>query len=333
MINLPISILDLAVVNHESSPAQAIEYSMKVAVQADTLGYKRLWFAEHHNTPGIASSATVLLIQKAASLTHNIRVGSGGIMLPNHSPLVVAEQFGTLETLYPGRIDLGLGRAPGTDQITAYALRRDHYQNAMNFPNEVRELQNYFQPSNSEAKVNAYPGKGLKIPIWILGSSTSSARLAAELGLPYAFATHFAPAQFFDAIKIYRDLFKPSEQLEKPYIISCVNGIAADTDEEAQFLSSSFYNMVTNLVTNRYKTGLLPAGKLDSAIHNPAIRQAVEAFGACTFIGGPKTIESQLKEFIDDSKVDELMFTGYIYDIEARLKSFRIISELFTTED
>src|SRR5690606_29506784 len=191
MIQIPVSVLELAVVNENSNAKEAIENSIKIAQNADELGYNRIWYAEHHNMPHIASSATSLLIQMAALNTKKIRVGSGGIMLPNHSPLVIAEQFGTLETLYPGRIDLGLGRAPGTDQLTAHALRRDHLKNAQNFPKEVTELMNYFQPETPDAKVNAFPGKDLNIPIWILGSSTDSAYLAAEMGLPYAFATHF----------------------------------------------------------------------------------------------------------------------------------------------
>lgn len=329
MIDLPYSILELAPVNKGSNHREAIETSMNVAEVADQWGYKRIWFAEHHNMPHIGSSATSLLIQLAASKTKNIRVGSGGIMLPNHSPLVIAEQFGTLETLYPGRIDLGLGRAPGTDQITANALRRDHYNNAMNFPNEVLELQNYFQPANPNQSVNAYPGKGLKIPIYILGSSTSSAKLAAEKGLPYAFATHFAPAQYKIAARIYRSEFKPSEQLKEPYMIACVNAILADTDEEAQYLSSSFFNMVIELVTGQLKDGVKQPGKIHNIIQHSEIENAVNNFIACTFTGLKKTIEEKLKKFVSDVPVEELMFTSYIYDRDAKLKSFKLLSEVF----
>lgn len=329
MIDLPYSILELAPVNKGSNHREAIETSMNVAEVADQWGYKRIWFAEHHNMPHIGSSATSLLIQLAASKTKNIRVGSGGIMLPNHSPLVIAEQFGTLETLYPGRIDLGLGRAPGTDQITANALRRDHYNNAMNFPNEVLELQNYFQPANPNQSVNAYPGKGLKIPIYILGSSTSSAQLAAEKGLPYAFATHFAPAQYKIAARIYRNEFKPSAQLKEPYMIACVNAILADTDEEAQYLSSSFFNMVIELVTGQLRDGVKQPGEIHNIIQHPEIENAVNNFIACTFTGLKKTIEEKLKKFVSDVPVEELMFTSYIYDRGAKLKSFKLLSEVF----
>src|SRR5690625_182715 len=231
MINIPISVLELATVNIDSDFKTAIDDSMKIAQLADELNYKRIWFAEHHNMPNIASSATSLLIQLAALKTKKIRVGSGGIMFPN-------------------RIDLGLGRAPGTDQVTAQALRRSELQSPLNFPADVRELQSYFKKDIQNSKVNAFPGKGLEIPIYILGSSTSSAHIAAEFGLPYAFATHFAPAQFEAAAKIYRDNFRPSQQLEEPYLIACVNIIAADTTEKAQFSSTSFFNMIVNLVTN-----------------------------------------------------------------------------------
>src|SRR5690606_17002316 len=257
MIQIPVSVLELAVVNENSNAKEAIENSIKIAQNADELGYNRIWYAEHHNMPHIASSATSLLIKLAALNTKKIRVGSGGIMLPNHSPLVIAEQFGTLETLYPTRIDLGLGRAPGTDQLTAQALRRDHLKNAQNFPQEAEELLNYFNPKNHDAKVHAFPGEGLRIRIWMLGSSTDSAYLAAQMGLPYAFATHFAPNQFGTAINIYRNHFQPSEYLEKPYMMACINVIAADSDDEAHFVSSSYFNMIINLVTGRTGSGLL----------------------------------------------------------------------------
>ncbi|MFA5619507.1 MAG: LLM class flavin-dependent oxidoreductase [Weeksellaceae bacterium] len=329
MIHLPHSVLELAAVNQGFDAKTAIENSMRVAELVDQKGFKRIWFAEHHNMPHIASSATVLLIQLAATRTKNIRVGSGGIMLPNHSPLVVAEQFGTLETLFPGRIDLGLGRAPGTDQLTANALRRDHIKNAMNFPNELLELQNYFQPKNPEQKVNAYPGKGLNVPFYILGSSTSSAMLAAEKGLPYAFATHFAPAQFAAAVEIYKNEFRPSEQLKEPHIIACVNAMLADTDEEAQYLSTSFFNMVIELVSGQLRQGLKKPGKIHELIHHPEVEAAVNNFTACTFVGNKKTVETNLKSFVSDVPVDELMFTTYIYDIDAKLKSFELLAEVF----
>lgn len=329
MNNLPISVLELAIVNQNSNPKEAIENSMKVAQLADSLSYKRIWFAEHHNMPHVASSATTLLIQLAASQTQSIRVGSGGIMLPNHSPLIIAERFGTLETLYPDRIDLGLGRAPGTDQATAQALRRGHLQNAQNFPNEIDELKNYFQPKDENQKINAYPGKGLNLPFYILGSSTSSALLAAEKGLPYAFATHFAPAQFYSAIELYRKHFQPSEQLKEPYIIACVNVIAADTDDEAHFLSTSLFNMFINMVTKQDRTGLMPPGEISQYIQVPEVRNAVNAMTAGSFIGNKESLEIQLNAFVSETKINEIMVTSPMYDIDAKLKSFRLVSELF----
>lgn len=329
MNNLPISVLELAIVNQNSNPKEAIENSMKVAQLADSLSYKRIWFAEHHNMPHVASSATTLLIQLAASQTQSIRVGSGGIMLPNHSPLIIAEQFGTLETLYPDRIDLGLGRAPGTDQATAQALRRGHLQNAQNFPNEIDELKNYFQPKDENQKINAYPGKGLNLPFYILGSSTSSALLAAEKGLPYAFATHFAPAQFYSAVELYRKHFQPSEQLKEPYIIACVNVIAADTDDEAHFLSTSLFNMFINMVTKQDRTGLMPPGEISQYIQVPEVRNAVDAMTAGSFIGNKESLEIQLNAFVSETKINEIMVTSPMYDIDAKLKSFRLVSELF----
>lgn len=328
MISIPLSILELAVVNEGSDAAQAIHDSMNIAQEADRLGYKRIWYAEHHNMRNIASSATALLIQLAASKTQRIRVGSGGIMLPNHSPLVIAEQFGTLETLYPNRIDLGLGRAPGTDQLTAQALRRDPMRNAQNFPQEVRELQYYFKPVDPQAKVRAFPGEGLDIPIWILGSSTDSAHLAAEMGLPYAFATHFAPAQFKRAATIYKENFKPSEACAAPYLMACVNVIAADTDQHAQFLATSYFNMIVHLVTGQTKSGLLPPSQVSELIRYPEVRQAVENMTACAFIGSKQTVDQELNEFIQDYGIDELMISSNIYNQDEKKKSFEILAEL-----
>jgi luciferase family oxidoreductase group 1 len=234
--DIPFSVLDLAPITQGNTAATTFKNSLALAQSVDALGYKRYWLAEHHNMASVASSATAVLIGHIAGGTTTIRVGSGGIMLPNHAPLVVAEQFGTLASLYPGRIDLGLGRAPGTDQLTAMALRRNRMETAQDFPEDVQALQQYFSADNKSAKVRAIPGEGLDIPIWILGSSTDSARLAAMLGLPYAFASHFAPTQFLTAIDIYRKNFRPSQYLDKPYVMACVNVIAADTTEEAQYL-------------------------------------------------------------------------------------------------
>src|SRR5665647_2578397 len=238
---IPVGVLDLATIVEGDTPEDSFRKSLQVAKRAEQLGYKRYWFAEHHNMENIASSATAVLIGYIAQGTSSIRVGSGGVMLPNHAPLIIAEQFGTLESLYPGRIDLGLGRAPGTDQITSHALRRNLNGSVDDFPQDVIELKNYLAPHNDNAKVRAIPGEGTQVPIWLLGSSTYSAQLAAALGLPFAFASHFAPAHLHDALKLYRKGFIPSDQLQQPYSLACVNVIAADTDEEANYLASSFY--------------------------------------------------------------------------------------------
>jgi luciferase family oxidoreductase group 1 len=251
-INRPLSVLDLATVLEGQTPADAFHNSLRLAQHVEKLGYKRFWMAEHHSMISVASSATAVLLGYIAGGTKTIRVGSGGVMLPNHAPLVVAEQFGTLESLYPGRIDLGLGRAPGTDQITARALRRDHVAAAHEFPEQIQELQHYLSADNT-GPVRAVPGEGLDIPIWILGSSTDSAYLAAAMGLPYAFASHFAPAQLHTALKIYRQQFKPSEYLDKPYTMACVNVIAADTDAEANRLATSFYQMFLGVIRGKLR--------------------------------------------------------------------------------
>ena len=325
---IPVSVLELAVVNQDSNAKTAIDNSMRIAQKADQLGFTRIWFAEHHNMQGIASSATSLLIQLAASQTQNIRVGSGGIMLPNHSPLVIAEQFGTLETLYPGRIDLGLGRAPGTDQVTAQALRRNHYENALRFPQEVQELQSYFQNTDPTKKVRAFPGEGLNIPLWILGSSTDSAHLSARMGLPYAFATHFAPNQFFQAKQIYQNEFVASSQLTNPYFMACVNAIIAETDEAAQLLASSYINMVTGLVTGKARKGLLPPGAINEALQFAEVRRAVEQMTRFAFIGSESSVKQQLSNFISESGIDELMVTAHIFDIEAKLRSYEFLAKI-----
>src|ERR1700712_4684386 len=257
------SVLDLATVVQGHSISDTYHKSLENAMQAEALGYTRYWFAEHHNMISVASSATSLLIGYIAGNTTKIRVGSGGIMLPNHSPLVVAEQFGTLETLYPGRIDLGLGRAPGTDQTTALAIRGENMNAAFYFPKDVAALQAYFSADKFDGKVRAIPGEGLAIPIWILGSSTDSAKLAAAMGLPYAFASHFAPAMFKEAIAIYRDNFVPSAQLQKPYVMACVNVVAADTDEEAQYLSTSVKQMFMGIITGKRRLLQPPVKRME----------------------------------------------------------------------
>jgi luciferase family oxidoreductase group 1 len=325
MTNIPISILELVTVVEGGTFSTAISNTVEVAKNAEKLGYKRIWMAEHHNMEYIASSATSVLIGHVAGKTNTIRVGSGGIMLPNHSPLVIAEQFGTLETIYPNRIDLGLGRAPGSDQLTAMALRRNQ-ETAHNFPEDLRQLQTYFSDNNRDAKVRAFPGEGLDVPIWILGSSTDSAYLAAEMGLPYAFASHFAPAQFRAAIKIYRNNFKPSDILEKPYVMACVNVLAADTDEEANVLLTSLINLFVGIITNKRKP-LKPGGKLPEVYQIPEVRQAVNNMLACTFYGSKETLNKNLSAFIEETEVDELMIASHIFDLETKLKSFSILHE------
>jgi luciferase family oxidoreductase group 1 len=274
----------------------------------------------------VASSATSLLIGYIAGNTDKIRVGSGGIMLPNHSPLVVAEQFGTLETLYPGRIDLGLGRAPGTDQVTAMAIRGQNMNAAFHFPKDVETLQSYFSDEDYQGEVRAVPGEGLDIPIWILGSSTDSARLAAAKGLPYAFASHFAPTYFKEAIAIYRDNFKPSAQLGRPYIMACVNVVAADTDEEAEYLSTSVKQMFRGIVTGK-RQPLLPPVESMVGVWSYLEQAAVMEMLAYSFIGSKEKIHAKLSEFVRENGVDEIMATTHIYDHQARLKSLRLLAE------
>jgi luciferase family oxidoreductase, group 1 len=324
---LKLSALELSVVIEGGNAASAIARTVEVAQHVEGLGYSRIWLAEHHNMENIASSAPAVLIGHVAGKTQHIRVGSGGVMLPNHAPLAVAEQFGTLETLYPGRIDLGLGRAPGTDQMTAMALRRNNLNTAYHFPSEIRELQLYFSEDNSDGRVRAFPGEGLDIPLWILGSSTDSAYLAAEMGLPYAFASHFAPAQFRTAIQLYRQHFKPSPQLDKPYVLACVNVIAADTDEEAQVLATSMYRMFLGIVTNSRRPLQPPVPSMEP-YWSPDVEAAVKQMTAYTFIGGPETLAAQLSGFVKETGINELMSTSNIYDQGARLKSYRILRDV-----
>ena len=326
MTSIPLSILELAVVSQGENAADAIERSVKIARHVEKLGYKRVWLAEHHNMEHIASSATSVLIGHLAGKTSTIRVGSGGIMLPNHAPLVIAEQFGTLETLYPGRIDLGLGRAPGTDQLTAMALRRNNMATAYDFPEDIKSLQTFFSASNRNSKGRAFPGEGLDIPIWILGSSTDSAYLAAKMGLPYAFAAHFAPAQFRTAIEIYRSNFQPSAQLDKPYVLACVNIFGAETDDEAEFLVTSLYRMFLGIVTNE-RVPLQPPGNLPSTFYLPEVQDMLQRMTACTFTGSEDSLRKKLSVFIAETGVDELMAVSYIYDMDKRLRSYEILKE------
>ncbi len=325
--DISFSVLDLATVVEGYTIADTYHKSLENARQAEQLGYTRYWFAEHHNMISVASSATSLLIGYIAGNTTKIRVGSGGIMLPNHSPLVIAEQFGTLETLYPGRIDLGLGRAPGSDQTTAAAIRGQNMNAAFYFPRDVEALQQYFSKDNFDGKVRAVPGEGLEIPIWILGSSTDSARLAAAKGLPYAFASHFAPAYFKEAIAIYRDNFKPSEQLAAPYVMACVNVVAADTDEQAEYLATSVKQMFKGVITGRRQLLQPPVDDM-ADVWTVFEEGAVMEMLAYSFIGSKQTIHKKLSNFVRENGVDEIMATSHIYDHAARLKSFRLFSEV-----
>ncbi|MBP1223484.1 LLM class flavin-dependent oxidoreductase [Flavobacterium sp. 1355] len=323
---ISISLLDLAIITQDSNATETFQKTKDIAQLADNLGYKRFWLAEHHNMAHVASTATVVLIGYVASQTKNIRVGSGGIMLPNHSPLVVAEQFGTLETLYPNRIDLGLGRAPGTDQPTAEAIRKDFFDQAQRFPQNVSKLQEYFSAENATGKVRAFPAEGLKVPIWILGSSMDSAALAAAYGLPYAFAGHFAPKLMIQAFEFYRENFQPSEYLDQPKTMACVNIIAADTNEEAELLSTSLYQMFLNLIRNDRKGLQPPVSSLDD-IMNEAERFHVNQMTAGTFTGNKEQLITDLKKFIDYARIDELMVTSPIFDHQAKLKSIQITKE------
>jgi len=324
--DIKLSVLDLAPVLEGFTPADTFKSSLEVAQYVEKLGYHRYWFAEHHNMEGVASSATSILIAHIAQGTSTIRVGSGGIMLPNHAPLIVAEQFGTLATLFPDRIDLGLGRAPGTDQLTAMALRREQ-RAAMEFPKNVQELQTYLSSENRQGRVRAIPGEGLEIPIWILGSSTDSAHLAAALGLPYAFASHFAPAQLHHALSIYHQNFRPSSQLKEPYTMACVNVIAADSDKEAQKLATSFKNMFLGVITGK-REKLQPPVDPDDFLIDPMEEAALQQMIAYTFTGTPDRIKGEIDSFISKTQIDELMTVSYIYDLQARLHSFKLFNEL-----
>jgi luciferase family oxidoreductase group 1 len=320
---LPFSVLDLAPVADGATPAQALRNSLSLAQHAETLGYRRFWLAEHHGMRGIASAATAVVIGHVAGGTTKIRVGSGGIMLPNHAPLIIAEQFGTLASLYPDRIDLGLGRAPGTDQLTARALRRDLSSRAEQFPNDVQELQAYFAPAVEGQTLHAIPGEGLRVPLWILGSSLYGAQVAALLGLPYAFASHFAPDEMMRALEVYRANFEPSEQLQKPHAMLTVNVFAADTDAQAQYQFTSLQQAFLNL--RRGRPGQVPP-PIDNieGFWSGAEKAGVEHALRCSFVGSADTVEKGLRDFLASTQPDELMIAGHFYDHTARLRSLEI---------
>ncbi len=326
---VPLSVLDLVPVIVSETPRDALRKSLDLIQHAERFGYTRFWVAEHHNMTGIASAATSVVIGYLAGGTSSIRVGSGGIMLPNHSPLVIAEQFGTLESLYPGRIDLGLGRAPGTDQRTLRALRRDPMR-ADDFPQDVLELQSFLavvKPGEARPQVRAVPGRGTEVPIWILGSSTFGAELAAALGLPYAFASPFAPDALFDALDIYRKQFKPSKQLDRPYAMVGVNVVAADTVQEARRLFTTVQQSFTNLL--RGSPGKLqpPIGDIEEYWTPPEKHQASRMLKH-SIVGSPETVGRDLKSFVTLTKADELMVVCSIYDHAARIRSYEIVAEL-----
>ncbi|MDV7138762.1 LLM class flavin-dependent oxidoreductase [Maribacter sp. TH_r10] len=325
--NTAYSILDLVLVSKGHSLEQTFNNALKLAQQAEIFGYTRYWLAEHHNASNIGSSATSVLIGYVAQGTQTLRIGSGGIMLPNHSPLIIAEQFGTLASLYPDRIDLGLGRAPGTDKETALAIRSDFMKAAHSFPVELEKLETYFSKKNADSKVRATVAEGVDVPLYILGSSTDSAHLAAKKGLPYAFASHFATTYLWEALKIYRKEFQPSSHLKKPYVMAGVNIIIADTDKEAKRLSTSLIRMIVGIFTGKRDyvqppTDMTP--DLMEVMQNPQVHQMLKY----SFIGSKSTVKAQVKEFLEQTKADELIAVTNIFDIKDRIKSYRLFAEI-----
>ncbi|KKK37769.1 hypothetical protein WQ57_12420 [Mesobacillus campisalis] len=326
-INIPVSVLNLAPIRQGQSSKDAIHAMVELAQATEEMGYKRYWIAEHHNSPTLVSSATSILINHTLEHTSTIRVGSGGIMLPNHSPLVVAEQFGTMATMYPGRLDLGLGRAPGTDMMTASALRRSQNDSVYTFPEDVEALLTYFGPEEKQNYVKAYPGVGTNVPVYILGSSTDSAYLAASMGLPYVFASHFAPRYMEEAISIYRRRFQPSQYLDKPYMMVCLNVIAAESDEEAEHLSTSMKQFFLNVVRGS-QNPLMPPVDTMEGIWNPMEKEMAESMSSVTLMGSKASVREQLTAFQEHYRVDELMAVSYIFDPEKQKRSYEILKEV-----
>jgi luciferase family oxidoreductase group 1 len=324
---IPFSVLDLSPIAEGSDAAQALRNTLDLAQHAERWGYHRYWLAEHHNMPGIASAATAVVIGHVAGGTSTIRVGAGGIMLPNHAPLVIAEQFGTLASLYPGRIDLGLGRAPGSDQLTAQALRRTLSGDVDGFPQDVVELMSYFRAAEPGQRVRAVPGSGLDVPIWILGSSLFGAQLAAALGLPFAFASHFAPDQMTEAVEIYRSRFRPSEQHAKPYVMLGLNIFAADTDGEARRLFTSLQQAFVNLRSGRAGKLPPPVDDFEARLSPPQLAMLANAL-SCSVVGSPDTVQRGLAAFIAETGADEIMITAQIFDHAARLRCFAIAADI-----
>ena len=315
--------LDLVAVREGGTVAQALKIAVRTAQHVESLGFVRYWVAEHHNMPGIASSATAVLVGHIAGQTSTIRVGSGGIMLPNHAPLVVAEAFGTLAELYPGRIDLGLGRAPGTDGPTMRALRRDRIETEEDFPRDVAEVQRLLGPAQPGQRITAMPGAGTQVPLWLLGSSLFSAQLAAQMGLPYAFAAHFAPRMLLPALELYRRLFRPSATLAKPYVVVGVPVVAAPTDEEAQYLASSTYQRVLGILTGR--RGRLPPPVADfwSSVGTQE-RAGIADFLAAAVVGGPQTMQAGLRALQQATQADEFILVSDVFDPDLRLRSLEL---------
>ncbi|MFD9901349.1 LLM class flavin-dependent oxidoreductase [Mesorhizobium sp. UC22_110] len=322
-----LSVLDLSPVGEGSTPGQSLANTLDLARHAERLGYKRYWLAEHHNMPGIASAATAVVIAHVAAGTRTIRVGAGGIMLPNHAPLVIAEQFGTLAALHPGRIDLGLGRAPGTDMMTARALRRNLDAGVDNFPRDVVELMAYFEPAEDGQRIRAVPGEGEAVPVWILGSSLYGAQLAAMLGLPYAFASHFAPAELDHALEVYRTRFEPSQHLDKPRVMLGINVIAAPTDAEARLLFTSLQQAFVNLRSGRPGRLPPPVENFDRDL-DPVARTMLNQALSCAVVGSPETVKQGVEAFIARTGADELMVTAQVFDHAARVRSFEMLADI-----
>jgi len=322
---IPFSVLDLSPIRQGDTAAEALANSLDLARHVERWGYRRFWLAEHHNMPGIASAATAVVIGHVAGGTHSIRVGSGGVMLPNHAPLIIAEQFGTLAALFPGRIDLGLGRAPGTDQTTARALRRNLAAGAESFPADVAELQRLLGPGRAGDTVRAVPGTDSEVPIWLLGSSLYSAELAAAMGLPFAFASHFAPAALFEALELYRRNFRPSDQLQQPYTMAALSVIAADEDDEAGRLFTSLQQQFINLRRGT-PTQLQPP--IDHPVWQPWELAVMNEILAYAIVGSKEVVRTRLREFLRVTAIDELMVTAQVYDHPARLRSFEIVSQV-----
>ncbi|MEJ5036707.1 LLM class flavin-dependent oxidoreductase [Acinetobacter johnsonii] len=321
------SILELAPVREDQTVQLTLQHSLKLAQQAERLGYSRLWLAEHHNMDGIASSATAVLLGYLLANTSTLKVGSGGIMLPNHAPLIVAEQFGTLATLYPNRIELGLGRAPGTDQVTMRALRRGRQETEDQFPQDVLEILHYFKDAEPNQRIIATPGQGTHVPVWLLGSSLFSAQLAAKLGLPYSFASHFAPRMLKQAIQLYRENFKPSEYLSKPYVSMGVPTVVAETDVEAEYLATSAYQRVLGLMRGQSLKLKAPIASMDG-LWSPAEKMSVDSFYSMAQIGSNGTVKEGLKQLLLEYDVDEFIFTCDIYDTDKRLENFERLMQI-----